>query len=113
MEYFGSKKLGFKEEPKQTEQMIKLHNGENFDVWNNPGFKRRRWCEVTAYNQNSLFQSEVQIYQRIQYLGIKLLEERFLGCGHHRVQVGLQGFKLLSQKHAEKKNQSSCLGVFF
>lgn len=37
------------------------------------------------------------------YLGIKLLQEGLLGSRHHCVQVGLEGFKLFSQKHTEEK----------
>lgn len=43
------------------------------------------------------------------YLGIKLLQERLLGCRHHGVQVGLEGFKLLSQKHTETNSRNSFL----
>lgn len=39
----------------------------------------------------------------LQYLGIKLLQERLLGCRHHCVQVGLEGLELLSQKHTVKQ----------
>lgn len=57
---------------------------------------------IYNYCNFTYFRDQVKVY-----LGIKLLQEGLLRCRHHRVQVGLEGFKLFGQKHTERKNRKT------